>query len=307
MRDAARFTVDDPRFSTAQVVRVQHAFARRRRASSPPGPVREGVPGARGTEPLRRLGRRAGSESRGGVARRRPCRDPARPGGPARGRRRDAALGLLDSDPAMVLGWYDEIVAGVDRISAAVRQVRRRAWRCPLSTGTCERPSRAAPDEGVLSAATATLDPGEVVVERGGDDVRWHRDQRRHDDDAVLAPPQLARPAREGARRPDAPRRRHRGIPCASSRPPGPVVSLRNGRHRAGRARSRPGDSRHRVADRGQPRPRHVRRPRHFDVARPERPSPCRVRPGRHACVGPHLARLEAGAAIGAALDPGRT
>ena len=119
MRDAGPFTVDDPRFSTAQVVgpsmlsldgdehkrhRDPFAFALR-------GPeVRERLHADRG---------RGGAAGSCGTSRRR--------GGPRV--RRDLAgplavnvvadaLDLLDTEPGDVLGWYDEIVAAVDRVSA---------------------------------------------------------------------------------------------------------------------------------------------------------------------------------------------
>ncbi len=72
-----------------------------------------------------------------------------------------AALDLIDVDPATVLGWYDEIVAAVDRVSAgdevgaagrqAVESLARHVAR------TIEQ------GEGALAQATATLTTAEVV------------------------------------------------------------------------------------------------------------------------------------------------
>ena len=48
-----------------------------------------------------------------------------------------AALELLDVEPAVVLGWYDEIVAAVDRVSAGGEiGDRARPRPSPPSTGT---------------------------------------------------------------------------------------------------------------------------------------------------------------------------
>ena len=118
MRDAARFTVDDPRFSTAQVVGSSMLSL-------------DGDEHHRHRDPFAQafLAPEARNRFAGWVdtmARRRV--DAMRPSGHAEIRRDLAgplavdvvteALQLLDSDPSQVLGWYDDIVAAVDRISA---------------------------------------------------------------------------------------------------------------------------------------------------------------------------------------------
>ena len=71
------------------------------------------------------------------------------------------ALELGDTDPAVVLGWYDEIVAAVDRVStggsvgpAAEEAVGALAGHV---TGALERGT------GMLAGATGSLAPAEVV------------------------------------------------------------------------------------------------------------------------------------------------
>ena len=117
MRDAVRFTVDDPRFSTAQVVgpsmlSLDGETHRRHR-----DPFAEAL---RGTELRERLAHRVADEARRLVAALAPSggaeirRDLA---GPLAVNVVADALDLLDVPPATVLGWYDEIVAAVDRVS----------------------------------------------------------------------------------------------------------------------------------------------------------------------------------------------
>ena len=62
--------------------------------------------GARPGELVEALAPRGGAEIRRDLA------------GPLAVRVVAAALDLLDAEPATVLGWYDEIVAAVDRVSA---------------------------------------------------------------------------------------------------------------------------------------------------------------------------------------------
>ena len=117
MRDAAVFTVDDPRFSTAQVV----------------GPSMLSLDGdehRRHRDPFARafLGPDARARFAGQVEREaRALVERLTPAGRAEIRRYLAgplavnvvvgALELLDVTPAAMLGWYDEIVAAVDRVS----------------------------------------------------------------------------------------------------------------------------------------------------------------------------------------------
>ena len=73
MRDAGRFTVDDPRFSTAQVVGPSMLSLDGEEHRPPPRPVRPGLPRPRVRERFTRAGR-----GRGPPAGQRPCPRPAR-------------------------------------------------------------------------------------------------------------------------------------------------------------------------------------------------------------------------------------
>jgi cytochrome P450 len=161
MRDAGLFTVDDPRFSTAQVVgpsmlsldgdehrRHRDPFAAAFRLPQ----VRE-----RFTQRVQEEAQRLVSTlaPRGTAEVRRDLAGPLAVNVVA------SALDLLDVDPTTVLAWYDEIVAAVDRVSAgaAVDQRARDAVDAldRHVAGTIRR------GVGVLAEATATLTPAEVA------------------------------------------------------------------------------------------------------------------------------------------------
>ena len=152
-----RFTVDDPALLDVTGRRAEHAVARRRRAQASSRPVRAGVPEARSEEPLRRPVEREARRLRRGAGTVRPCRDPARPGRTS-GRRPSStnALELLDAEPGVVLGWYDEIVAAVDRVSAG-GEVGPRARDAVDALGRHVSGHDRAMARGVLAGATATL------------------------------------------------------------------------------------------------------------------------------------------------------
>lgn len=165
MRDAVSFTVDDPRFSTGQVL----------------GPSMLSLDGAEHTrhrDPF-------ADAFRSAEVRRRFTDDvrsmadtiiaELRPSGHAELRRQLAgplavrvmalALDLIDGDPATLLGWYDDIVAAVtDASTGPVRKARTppavshlaASVRATVLAGT-----------GVLSAAAASLSLDEVVSNTG--------------------------------------------------------------------------------------------------------------------------------------------
>jgi cytochrome P450 len=118
MRDAVTFTVDDPRFSTAQVIgpsmlsldgerhaRHRAPFTGPFRAASVTGRFAD-VAAARADQLVARLRDAGGGELRRGFA------GPMAAGIVAR------ALGLPDDSVDEVLAWYDAIVASVTEISA---------------------------------------------------------------------------------------------------------------------------------------------------------------------------------------------
>jgi cytochrome P450 len=118
MRDAATFTVDDPRFSTAQVVGPSmlsldgEAHTRHREPFAPPfrpRAVRERFAEATAAEADRLIDR---FEQDGTAELRRAFAGPLAASIMAR------ALGLEQDEVAIMLGWYDAIVAAVTDVTA---------------------------------------------------------------------------------------------------------------------------------------------------------------------------------------------
>lgn len=117
MRDAAGFTVDDPRFSTAQVVgpsmlsldgsehqRHREPFA----AAFRPGEVAH-----RYTALIERMARRHVAD----LAPRGEAELRSELAGPTAAAVAALSLGIERLDPGRLRGWYDEIVAAVERVS----------------------------------------------------------------------------------------------------------------------------------------------------------------------------------------------
>lgn len=164
MRDAPTFTVDDPRFSTAQVIgtsmlstdgtehgRHRDPFARAFRLDA----VRERF--AREVEEeadrlvtqLQPLGR---AELRRGLA------------GPLAVFAMMRALGIADADPAQVLRWYDAIVAAVTEITSGGRPSASAVASFEELSAAVQEAASAETDSLVASAAKGNdLGPGEVV------------------------------------------------------------------------------------------------------------------------------------------------
>ena len=161
MRDAARFTVDDPRFSTARVVgpsMLSLDGEEHRRHRDPFATA------FRRPQVMERFGERVRTEATDLVEALRPRgRAEVRRAlaGPLAVRVVAAALELLDVEPAVVLGWYDEIVAAVDRVSAG-GEIGDRA---PQAVAALDRHVGATIDHagGVLADATETLSRQEIV------------------------------------------------------------------------------------------------------------------------------------------------
>ena len=241
MRDSRGFTVDDPRFSTAQVVgpsmlSLDGGPHRRHR-----DPFSAAFRGAAARDRLESLAtqtayslvnelKSAGQSRYGGAAELR--RGLA---GPLAVAVVTGLLGLPDTDPAEVLTWYDAIVTAVTALSAAPAPVAARGDRCPVdrdryrSTGHRSGAGRAGgvrgaegtgygcgPRAGRQVAARrggggGRADAGRGGVGRGRADVRRHRDHRGHDQQRGAAP--------AAATRRRWPRRRRTG-PCCPPRWP---------------------------------------------------------------------------------------
>jgi cytochrome P450 len=300
MRDAARFTVDDPRFSTAQVVGPSMLSLdgdEHRRHRDPFARAFLG-PDARA-----RFASRVEAEARALVEALLPAgraeirRDLA---GPLAVRVVVGALDLLDVTPAAMLGWYDEIVAAVDRVSAG---------------GEIGSTARAAVDaldrhvdatigrgRGVLADATATLTPAEVAsnaavmlfgaIETGEGmttTLFWHL-LANPDQLAVLLTDRSlgARAVEESLRLEPAAARVDRyatadvEVAGATIQRGDLVIVSLTGANRD---------------------PAAYPAPDAFDLSRPTAPSHLAFAQGPHACIGIHLARLETLSALDAVLD----
>ena len=300
MRDANLFTVDDPRFSTSQVV----------------GPSMLSLDGAehrRHRDPFARAF--LSPEARNAFTQRveqdaRRLVDALAPNGRAEVRRDLAgplavsvvanALDLLDAEPGTVLGWYDEIVAAVDRVSAG-QEIGPGAHAAVEALGNhVARTIRGG--SGVLAQATVTLSPAEVVSNAavmmfGGIETSegmtttlfWHLLTNLDQLVALKADRSLGANAVDESLRMEPAAARVDRYATSDTELAGAsidrgdlvIVSLT-------------------AANRD---PATFPKPDEFDVSRPNSRSHLAFAQGPHACVGLHLARLETQSALDAVLD----
>jgi len=166
MRDPDAFTVDDPRFSTAQVVGasmlsldgVEHArhrdpFARPFRLDAVRARFADFV-SAEVDRLLDEFERTGEAELRRSLA------------GPLAVASMVQALGLDDEDAGAVLGWYDAIVSGVTAITAGLPAEPAAAAAFERLRTSVERAFGRDPDTSLVAAAAADgdgLTGGEVV------------------------------------------------------------------------------------------------------------------------------------------------
>lgn len=300
MRDAERFTVDDPRFSTARVVGpsmlsldgVEH------RRHRDPFAV-----GLRRPQVMEQFADRVRGEAVSLVDGLRPAghaeirRDLA---GPLAVRVVAAALDLLDVEPGVVLGWYDEIVNAVDRVSAG-GEIGDRASE---AVAALDRHVAATIDRGggVLADATGTLARPEIVSNAGvmmfggietsegmTTSLFFHVLSTPGALDAVLADRSLVPNAVEESLR----------LEPAAAR----VDRYATLDAEIGGATIRQGDLVIVSLTAANRDPAMFRDPDRFDVRRDNARSHVAFAQGPHACVGLHLARLETQLALEAALD----
>jgi cytochrome P450 len=300
MRDAALFTVADPRFSTAQVV----------------GPSMLSLDGdehRRHRDPFAQafLGPDARTRFAGQVEREaRTLVDRLAPTGRAEIRRDLAgplavkvvvgALELLDVTPDAMLGWYDEIVAAVDRVSTG-GEIGPQAR---AAVDALDRHVDASIDggAGTLSAATATLTRPEIasnvaVMLFGGIETGegmtttlfWHL---------------LTNPAQLAALQVD----RSLGVQAVEESLRLEPAAARVDRYATddvelGGAGISRGDLVIVSLTAANRDPDAYPDPDTFDVSRPNARSHLAFAQGPHACVGIHLARLETLSALDAVLD----
>jgi len=161
MRDPERFTVDDPRFSTAQVVGPSMLSldgpAQQRHRDPFAAAFRPSEVARRHDEAVPMLARRIVAElaSQGEAELRRELAGPLAVAVVAR------SLGLDQLDPVLLLGWYDRIVGAVDDISFG-RPVDPAAWEAFGLLGAALDESVRRPDSVLLGAADE-LTRNEVV------------------------------------------------------------------------------------------------------------------------------------------------
>jgi cytochrome P450 len=306
MRDAEAFTVDDPRFSTAQVVgpSMLSLDGPEHRRHRDPFAAAFRLPKVR-----ERFTKRVEHDARdlvlalaprGRAEIRRDIAGPLAVGVVA------AALDLLDVDPSIVLGWYEEIVAAVDRVSAG-GEVGSSGHQAVLSlahhvAGTIEN------GQGVLAQATATLTTPEVVSNAavmmfGGIETSegmtttlfWH---------LLTNPDQLAALRADRSLGAAAVDESLRLEPAAAR-----VDRYSTGNNELAGASIHKGDLVVVSLSAANRDPAMFPNPDVFDLARTNARSHLAFAQGPHACVGIHLARLETQAALEAVLDgwPGVT
>jgi len=300
MRDAETFTVDDPRFSTAQVVGPSMLSLdgdEHRRHRDPFAAA------LRRPEVMGRFAGRVRAEAQAlvdGLAPKGHAEVRRDLAGPLAVRVVAAALDLLDVEPAVVLGWYDDIVAAVDRVSAG-GEVGHRA-RDAVAALDRHVGETLAHGDGLLAQTTAVLAPPEVVSNAavmmfGGIETSegmttslfWHLLTTPGALDAVSADRSLiANAVEESLRLEPAAGRVDRYATVdvelgGATIPSGDlvIVSLT-------------------AANRD---PATFPSPDTFDLTRPNARTHLAFAQGPHACVGLHLARLETQSAIEAALD----
>jgi len=300
MRAPVRFTVDDPRFSTARVVgpsmlSLDGEDHRRHRDPF--------TAAFRRPEVLARFGEAVAAEARRLV-------DRLAPAGSAEVRRDLAgplavavvalALELADTDPRTVLGWYDEIVGAVDRVSAG-GEVGGAARAAFDALGAHVLASLARGD-GLLVGAAGTLSPDEVVSNAavmmfGGIETSegmttslfWHLLSQPDQIDAVPADRTLVANAIDESLR----------LEPAAAR----VDRYATEDVELDGATIRRGDLVIVSLTAANRDPATFANPDRFDIHRAEARAHLAFAQGPHACVGVHLARLETRAALEAALD----
>ena len=205
-----------------------------------------------------------------------------------------AALDLVDVEPGVVLGWYDEIVGAVDRVSAGGEigeHAPRRSGARPSRRGHRRARGRRA-RAGRIDAGT----DGDRL-ERRGDDVRRDRDQRGHDDLPVLArahaPEAIEGVATDRSLLTNAVEESLRLEPAA-----GRVDRYATEDVALGGAAIRRGDLVIVSLTAANRDPAVYEDPDHFDVRARTLAAHLAFAQGPHACVGLHLARLETEAAL---------
>ncbi|MFN8021155.1 MAG: cytochrome P450 [Acidimicrobiales bacterium] len=300
MRDPVRFTVDDPRFSTAQVVgpsmlsldgteheRHRSPFASAFRPSEVTRRYADGVP----TVARRLVGELA---PRGEAELRRELAGPLAVAVVAR------SLGLDDLDPVRLLAWYDAIVAGVADIALG-RPAADDAWRAFGLLGEALDRAARRPDSVLLEAA-ASLTRDEVVSNAavflfGG--IETSEGMTANLVHHVLARPGVAERIRRDRSLVDAAVEESLRLEPAAAR----VDRFATCDVVLGGARVRTGDFVVISLAAANRDPAVYDQPDEFRLDRGNGRTHVAFAQGPHACLGAQLARMEARAALDAVLD----
>jgi cytochrome P450 len=165
MRDAATFTVDDPRFSTAQVLGPSMLSLDGSEHARHRDPFAEAF---RQSEIRHRFANAVTELAHEFVAELRPhgrAELRRQLAGPLAARVMAVALDLVDVDAATLLAWYGEIVAAVDGISRGDSTTPRAD---DAVTALAERVGiTVAAGRGVLAGADGVLAPNDIVANTG--------------------------------------------------------------------------------------------------------------------------------------------
>ena len=191
MRDAVTFTVDDPRFSTAQVLgpSMLSLDGGNTPATAIRSPTRSGC---------RRCGARSPTPSRTWPAGSSPTCQPAgraelrrELAGPLAARVMALALDLVDVDATTLLAWYHDIVGAVSAIASGATDTTDRDRRSrPSQTTSRDDRCRA----GCARRRAGAVDRRRDRVQHRRAAVRRNRDDRGDDDQPVRTPPRRAPP-----------------------------------------------------------------------------------------------------------------
>ena len=299
MRDAATFTVDDPRFSTAQVLGPsmlsldgpEHGRHRDQFADAFRLPeVRR-----RFTDAVMNLAREIVTDLQpnGGAELRREL------AGPLAARVMALALDLVDVDATTLLAWYREIVGAVSAIAGGGTTAERPEAVDALAAGVARTIDAG---QGVLADAREALTVDEIVSNTGV--LLFGGIETTEGMTANLFAHLLAEPGRWDAVAAD-----RSLIPNAieeSLRLEPSVVRIDRFATcdtRLGEADIERGDFVIIMISAANRDPSAFPNPDRFDIRRANAKQHLTFAHGPHACLGMHLARVEAAAAVGAALD----
>jgi cytochrome P450 len=300
MRDAERFTVDDPRFSTAQVVGPSmlslDGDEHRRHRDPFANSFRPAEVQRRHAEAVPKMARRLVAElaPRGAAELRRELAGPLAVAVVAR------SLGLDGLDPARLLGWYDAIVAGVAEIALG-RPPADDTWRAFGLLGEALDAAAHRPDSVLLDAGRSLSRP-EVVSNAavflfGG--IETSEGMTANLLHHVLSRPTVAARLREDRTLVDAAVEESLRLEPAAAR----VDRFATCDVELAGASIREGDFVVVSLAAANRDPTVYEAPDEFRLDRPNARSHVAFAQGPHACLGAQLARMETRAALDAVLD----